>query len=776
MIKKMMPADGSLISCKNDMTCDYVARRLNINGIVQGVGFRPFVYQLACRYSLRGEVANTSSGVFIHIEGTKKDIKSFCDDLASKSPLLANITEITDHSEPIKGFKEFSIAQSIGHAACSTLISPDVSICDDCLRELFDSDDCRFKYPFINCTNCGPRYTIISDIPYDRPKTSMKHFKMCKMCQDEYDDPENRRFHAQPNACKECGPHVNLFDNKRKKIISQNPIEKAAQLLKQGYIIAIKGLGGFHLAVDAENDDTVAMLRSRKHREEKPLAIMSCDIEHIRKYAHVQPEEEALLKSLHRPIVILKKKEPNPLSKEVSPRNRYFGSMLPYTPLHYILLQHGFTALVMTSGNMSEEPICIDNEDAFERLSKIADYFLMHNRDIYLRSDDSIVKYTAGSARFIRRSRGYIPVPVFLKKKVDQILACGGGLKSTVCLTKGNNAFISQHIGDIENQETYEFFQLTIKHMKQILDIKPGIVAYDLHPDYLSTIYALEQQDVEKIPVQHHHAHIVSCMAENRLDGQVIGLSFDGTGYGTDGNIWGGEILIVEDNEFRRAAHLSYVSMPGGGAAIKEPWRMAVSYLYDAFGEDFADSNLPLFGQLDDSKVKFVVEMISKRVNSPFTSSLGRLFDGIAAIVGIRNTVFFEGQAAMELEMIADEKAKGIYNFEWSSGEIHRIFLQPIISGVVNDMERGVHPSIISGKFHNTVIVLFSELCEVIRKENGVSRVALSGGVFQNSIILSGLIKGLEQKGFQVITHTLVPANDGGISLGQAMIAAAACN
>lgn len=757
------------------MTRDYVAKILNINGIVQGVGFRPFVYQLASKYEIKGNVANTSSGVTIHIEGAKDNIESFCRDLTEKSPPLAHITDTLIHPEPVKGFKDFSIAQSIGQAACSTLISPDVSVCNDCLTELFDSNDRRFQYPFINCTNCGPRYTIISDIPYDRPKTSMKHFKMCKMCRDEYDDPENRRFHAQPNACEECGPHATLYDNSGKKLDTRNPVEKTAELLKQGYIIAIKGLGGFHLAVDAENDDAVSMLRKRKHREEKPLAIMSCDIEHIRKYAHVQTQEEKLLKSPNRPIVILKKKEPNPLSKEVSPRNIYFGVMLPYTPLHYLLLSHDFTALVMTSGNMSEEPICIDNEDAFKRLSKIADCFLVHNRDIYLRSDDSIVKHTAGQTRFMRRSRGYIPVPVFLKKKIGQILACGGELKSTVCLTKGNNAFISQHIGDLENQATYEFFQLTIKHMKRILDINPKIIAYDLHPDYLSTIYALEQQDVEKVPVQHHHAHIVSCMAENRLDGPVIGLSFDGTGYGTDGSIWGGEILVVEDNEFRRAAHLSYVPMPGAVAAIKEPWRMAVSYLYDVFGKDFAGYNLPLFGQLDDSKVKFIVEMISKKVNSPLTSSLGRFFDGIAAIIGIRNTVFFEGQAAMELEMLADEKAKGIYNFEWTSGEIHRIFLQPIISGVVNDMEMGVSPSTISGKFHNTIIALFSELCEVIRKENGLNRVALSGGVFQNSIILSGLIKGLKQRGFQVITHSLVPTNDGGISLGQAMIAAAAC-
>ncbi|MDO9566464.1 MAG: carbamoyltransferase HypF [Candidatus Desulfaltia sp.] len=758
------------------MTRDYVAKILNINGIVQGVGFRPFVYQLASKYEIKGSVANTSSGVVIHIEGTKDNIESFCSDLTEKNPPLSHITDISIDLEPVKGFKEFSIAQSIGQSACSTLISPDVSICYDCLTELFDPDDRRFHYPFINCTNCGPRYTIISDIPYDRPKTSMKHFKMCKMCQAEYDDPGNRRFHAQPNACEKCGPHIDLFDNKGKKIVSQNPIKKTAQLLKQGYIVAIKGLGGFHLAVDAANNDAVRTLRSRKHREEKPLAIMSCDIEHIRKYAHVQPEEEDLLKSFHRPIVILKKKKPNPLSKEVSPRNRYFGAMLPYTPLHYLLLSHDFIALVMTSGNISEEPICIDNEDAFKRLSEIADYFLIHNRDIYLRSDDSIVKHTAGQTRFMRRSRGYIPVPVFLNKKVGQILACGGELKSTVCLTKENNAFISQHIGDLENQATYEFFQLTINHMKQILDINPQIIAYDLHPDYLSTRYALEQEDVKKVPVQHHHAHIVSCMAENRLDGPVIGLSFDGTGYGTDGSIWGGEILIVEDSEFKRAAHLSYVPMPGGAAAIKQPWRMAVSYLCDAFGKDFAGHNLPLFEQIDDSKVKFIVGMISKKVNSPLTSSLGRFFDGIAAIIGIRNTVVFEGQAAMELEMMSDEKTKGVYNFEWTSGETHRIFLQPIISGVVNDMKMGVSPSTISGKFHNTIIALFSELCEVIRKENGLNRVALSGGVFQNTIILSGLIKELKQRDFQVITHSLVPTNDGGISLGQAMIAAAACS
>ena len=764
------------MDCKNDMTYNYVAKKLTINGIVQGVGFRPFVYQLAAQYKIKGDVANTSSGVTIHIEGIRDNIESFCRDLTEKSPPLAHITKTSIHSETVKGFKEFSIAQSIDQADCSTLISPDVSICDDCLRELFDPDDRRFQYPFINCTNCGPRYTIISDIPYDRPKTSMKHFKMCKMCQNEYDDPENRRFHAQPNACEKCGPHVSLHDNSGKKLYTRNPVEKTAELLKQGYIVAIKGLGGFHLAVDAENDDAVSMLRKRKHREEKPLAIMSCDIEHIREYAYVQPKEEELLKSFHRPIVISKKKEPNPISKEVSPRNRYFGSMLPYTPLHYMLLQYGFTALVMTSGNMSEEPICIDNEDAFKRLSEVADYFLIHNRDIYLRSDDSIVKHTSGDTRFIRRSRGYIPVPVFLKKKVPHILACGGGLKSTICLTKGNNAFISQHIGELENQATYEFYQLTIRHMKQILDIDPVLIAYDLHPDYLSTTYALEQQNVEKVPVQHHHAHIVSCMAENRLDGQVIGLSFDGTGYGTDGNIWGGEILISEDKRFERAAHLSYVSMPGSEAAIKEPWRMAVSYLYDAFGEELYSLDLPVFKEIDEKKIQFIVEMISKQINSPSTSSLGRFFDGIAAIIGIRNHVVFEGQAAMELEMLAEKNTNKTYDFEWISGDMHRILLQPIVRGVVDDMSKGVHPSDISSKFHATIIKMFSELCDIVRKESGLNRIALSGGVFQNSIILTGLMEKLEEKGFQVFTHTQVPANDGGISLGQAIIAAAVAN
>ncbi len=758
------------------MTEECIAKRVEINGIVQGVGFRPFVFQLANRYNLKGDVANTSSGVSIHIEGIGENVKCFCRDIIEKKPTLAYITEIALYDAPYHHSRDFTIVDSRGQTVMTTLISPDISVCDDCRNELFDSTDRRFQYPFINCTNCGPRYTIIHDIPYDRPKTSMKHFKMCPACLAEYDDPHNRRFHAQPNACMDCGPNVSLYDIARKKVETSNPIETAATLLKQGHIVAIKGLGGFHLAADAANDTAVSALRKRKNREEKPLAVMSYDVREIRKYAHIEKDEEQLLTSPQRPIVLLLKKEPNSISTEVAPRNRYFGVMLPYTPLHYLLLSHGFTALVMTSGNLSEEPIAIDNEEAFERLGDIADYFLMHNRDIYLRSDDSIVRKSAQSTRFIRRSRGYVPVPLFLRKTAPPILACGAELKNTVCMTKDDKAFLSQHIGDLENLAAYDFFQLTIQHMQRILDIQPEIIACDLHPDYLSTRYAHEQENVQKIEVQHHHAHIASAIAENRIHGPVIGLSFDGTGYGTDGAIWGGEILIVETGTFSRTAHLAYVPMPGSTAAIKEPWRMAVSYLYDAFGQDFWDLDLPLLKNIDRKKASIVLEMINKDVNSPLTSSLGRLFDGIAAIVDIKHKIAFEGQAAMELEMLAEGEGDVIYDYEWIPENGYKILTRPIIRGVVSDMTQGIRPSVISQKFHQTLIRLFAELCETIRGDSGLNRVVLSGGAFQNSILLTGLITSLEKEGFRVFSHTRVPTNDGGISLGQAMVAAEVVN
>jgi hydrogenase maturation protein HypF len=758
------------------MTKAYAARRLEVNGIVQGVGFRPFVYNLAHQYDLKGEVANTASGVSIHIEGLPDRIESFETDLIEKSPPLAHIVEIDARSESVKEYPDFSIVKSRSRAQMSTLISPDVSICDDCLKELFDPKDRRYLYPFINCTNCGPRYTIIDDIPYDRPKTSMRHFKMCAACQSEYDDPADRRFHAQPNGCAACGPQVSLYDNRKKLLDTDHPIKKAADFIRQGKILAVKGLGGYHLVADAVNSAAVTKLRTRKLREEKPFAVMSGDLENIRQYAMVQPEEEKLLTSIQRPIVLLQKRTPNSISEAVAPRNKYWGVMLPYTPLHYLLLNHGFTALVMTSANFSEEPIAIDNNDAFERLAGIADYFLIHNRDIYLRSDDSIVRHTAGHARYIRRSRGFVPIPVFLNHPVPPILACGAELKNTICVTKKDKAFLSQHIGDLENMITLDFFELTVAHLQRILEINPEIIACDLHPDYLSSRFAAEMNGVRKIKVQHHHAHIVSCMAEHNLEDTVIGLAFDGSGYGKDGTIWGGEILIAEEKQMERVAHLACVPMPGSTAAIKEPWRMAVSYLYDAFGDRIWDLDLPVVKQLEASKLKVIVEMILSRINSPNTSSLGRLFDGVAAIIGIRNQVNFEGQAAMELEMLAAGDTHSIYDFEWISEEVIQIPPAPIIRGVVQDVQNGLSIAEISTKFHRTLIALFREVCAFIRRECDLSRVVLSGGCFQNSLLLAGLIRELESVKFEVFTHRQVPANDGGISLGQALVAASIVN
>jgi hydrogenase maturation protein HypF len=750
----------------------FIARRLRIDGIVQGVGFRPFVYHLSRQYRLKGKVLNISSGVSLHIEGTRKDIESFSRDLIEKCPPRAVITAISERVVPIRKLNNFTIARSRIHKSVSTLISSDVSICDDCLRELFDPLDRRYRYPFINCTNCGPRYTIVTDIPYDRHYTSMAQFPMCGKCQAEYDDSENRRFHAQPNACADCGPRVTLHDNSGIPITTGDPIGEGVHLLKRGALIALKGIGGFHLVADAENSEAIQRLRKRKRREEKPLAIMSADVEAIRNYAHVDIEEEVLLSSPQRPIVLLRKKIPNCISEYVSPKNRYFGVMLPYTPLHYLVVQSGFTALVMTSGNISEEPMAIANDEAFNRLSGVADFFLSHNRDIVVPCDDSIVRHSSGMTRLIRRSRGYAPTPVFLNRKVPQILACGADMKNTICLTHNNKAFVSQHIGDLDNFAAYEYYRATIDHLKRLFRVEPEIVAYDLHPDYLSTRYGENRNGMEKIQVQHHHAHIASCMAENRLDGEVIGLSFDGTGYGMDGAIWGGEMLLADLKDFYRAGSLSYVAMPGSTRAIKEPWRMAVSYLYDAFGEDFLNFSFPCMKKVGDKKIQFIMEMISKRINSPLTSSLGRLFDGIAAILGIKSHVSYEGEAAVALEMMADRKGHSWYAFELEKDGYYRILPRSIIRGIVHDMLHGIPHAEICGKFHATIIRMYSELCERLRKETGLDRIVLSGGSFQNTILLGGFIKSLEEKRFRVYSHHLVPSNDGGLCLGQAMVAA----
>jgi hydrogenase maturation protein HypF len=743
-----------------------------IQGIVQGVGFRPFIFQQATARKLTGYVTNTSQGVELEVEGESDLIEDFLEAVRTHAPSLARITGVEQTRCPLANSYDFVIRPSLIQKERSALISPDTATCPDCLKELKDSTDRRFAYPFINCTHCGPRYTIIKDIPYDRPLTTMASFAMCPQCSEEYHDPLNRRFHAQPNACWQCGPRMTLHDAQGRPMDVHDPIRESARLLHEGRIVAIKGLGGFHLAVDATREEAVRLLRDRKHREEKPLALMSADLETIAEYALIRPEEKELLLSKERPIVLLVKKQLNPIAPSVAPGNQYFGVMLPYTPLHHLLMDQELLALVMTSGNLSEEPICRENEEAFRRLTGIADYFLVHNREIYLRSDDSIVQQVSSRTRMIRRSRGFVPVPIFLKEPLSPILACGAELKNTICLTKDNRAFLSQHIGDLENLETLSFFKLTIAHLKQILQIEPEIIAYDLHPDYLSTRYALEQEGVRLIGIQHHFAHMVGCLAEHGIEEKVIGLSLDGTGYGLDGHIWGGEILVGDLSGFERRGHLAYLPMPGGARAIKEPWRMAISYLYQAYGEDCRKLSLPFLKNLDPRKMEMIFQMIRQEINAPLTSSCGRLFDGVAALIGLRGTVAFEGQAALELEMIQEAGEAAAYPWERVKEEgMVNIQHSSIIRGVVEDLRKGFSPGLISRRFHLTLIEVLTQVCLDLREEAALEKVVLGGGVFQNRSLLAGLEARLQKEGFQVFSKSLVPCNDGGIALGQAVAA-----
>ncbi|MEJ5358621.1 MAG: carbamoyltransferase HypF [Desulfobacterales bacterium] len=756
------------------MDARLAARRLLVNGIVQGVGFRPFVYQLALRHGLKGEVGNTSEGVQIDIEGPPEKLAAFEAELVSRTPPLARITELRAADGEVRGLQTFRIAESRRGTSMETLIPPDVAVCADCLAELFDPHDRRFRYAFINCTNCGPRYTIIEDIPYDRPKTSMRDFPMCAACRAEYEDPADRRFHAQPNACPVCGPRLELRSAAGERVEAADPVAAAAALLREGAVLAVKGLGGFHLAVDAFDARAVARLRERKRREEKPLAVMSPDLAAVRAYAFVEEEEGRLLSSPERPIVLLRKRPESPLAAGVAPRNRDVGVLLPYTPLHHLLLAEGFSALVMTSGNLSEEPIASGNEEALARLSGIADAFLLHDRGIVRRCDDSVVRRVAGKTRFVRRARGYVPRPVFLSRRLPPLLAVGAELKNTVCLVKGDRAFLSPHIGDLENLATYEAFCETIAHLERVLEIRPEILACDLHPDYLSTRWAEERSGVALRRVQHHHAHVAACMAEHGLEGPVIGIACDGTGYGPDGTVWGGEVLAADTVGFERLAHLACVPMPGGTAAIREPWRMAVSHLQAAYGSGFSRLELPFLAEVGAEKIRAAAALGASGINSPLTSSLGRLFDAVAAIVGLRRRVAFEGQAAMELEMEAAEGVEDAYETEWEEGSPRRILPEPILRGVVADVLRGRPASEISARFHNGLVRLFVRLCRRIRAERGLSRVVLSGGVFQNARLLADLSCGLAAAGFAVYSHEQVPTNDGGIALGQALIAGSA--
>ncbi|HEY7274340.1 MAG TPA: carbamoyltransferase HypF [Trebonia sp.] len=751
-----------------------VRTAVRVEGIVQGVGFRPFVYALATRLGLAGLVGNDLDGVFAEVEGPPSAVTEFLAALERDAPPLARVDRVTATPMTPTGTSSFQIVASESAGRHATLIAADTATCADCLRELNDPADRRFRYPFINCTNCGPRFTIVRDVPYDRPLTTMAGFPMCDECAAEYHDPANRRFHAQPTCCADCGPRLTLLDRAGKP--HDTAVDLAADLLRQGAIVAVKGLGGYHLAADAASAAAVATLRARKHREDKPFAVMVADLAAARRLGLVDDAEAALLTSQARPIVLLARRPDADVAASTAPGNRHLGIMLPYTPLHHLLLASVGRPLVLTSGNVSDEPIAYRDEDALDRLGGIADAFLTHDRAIHIRTDDSVARAFSGRPALIRRSRGYVPEPVTVRGASFMgfprpVLACGAELKNTFCLAKDNRAFVSHHIGDLENAETLRSFTEGIEHFARLFDVTPQVVAYDLHPEYLSTKYALGLDGVDLAGVQHHHAHIASCLADNGAEGPVIGVAFDGTGYGTDGTIWGGEFLIASLADFRRAGHLAQVPMPGGAAAVRQPWRMAAAYLDELAGLDAA--SLPV-AQRNAGRWDTIVAMARRKVNAPLTSSAGRLFDAAAAILGVRDEITYEGQAAIELEQLADPAETGAYPARIAAtGAAFRASGADLIAAAVQDLGAGVPREVTAARFHNGLAALIIDGCELLRERHDLRTVALSGGVFQNLLLLGRTVADLEARGFTVLTHSRVPCNDGGISLGQAVVAAA---
>lgn len=802
--------------------------KITVKGIVQGVGFRPYVYTLADSLKLKGYVTNTSDGVSIDVEG--ENVEEFIARLPAEAPDLSQIYEVAVSPLPACGYTGFRIVESADEGRF-TLISRDVSVCDDCLKELFDRRNRRYLYPFINCTNCGPRFSITRSVPYDRPNTTMSVFEMCPECLDEYQDPKDRRFHAQPNACPKCGPHVQFrtqsLSSRFKVSEEEAPVPAAIRLLKEGAIIAVKGLGGFHIACDATNEDAVEKLRERKRRSNKPFALMASDLEAIKGYCEVSLDEKELLMSGRRPIVLLRRRgdAKTSLPGALAPHNQYLGFMLPYTPLHYLLfyypapdmtppappLSEGgkervahFNALVMTSGNLSEEPIVRDNEEAAEKLKDIVDAILFHNRDIFMRVDDSVVRVTENhkvsaakredsmrtskpgnhrpSPAFIRRSRGYAPEPVALRDEGPDVMGCGADLKNTFTVTRGSFGIPSQHIGDMENYETLRFFEESLENIKRVYRAEPVAIAYDLHPGYLSTRWALEQgakgkgQGVRLMGIQHHYAHIGSVMAEHGLSGQVIGVAFDGTGYGLDGNLWGGEFLIADTHGFERAGHLNYISLPGGEMAIREPWRTAVSCVVDAEGERALESmeSLGFVAKYGADLIEQIVRLIRMREFSPLSSGAGRLFDAVSALLGVCDRNTFEGEAAMALESLVGEGVEEEYpvdiKLDVSEKKGMVADFSYSIVGITEDFLHGEDKSVIATRFHNTVSGVIVRMAKAIAETYGVDDVALSGGTFQNLYLLERTVRMLTRERLNVYTNQKVPCNDAGISLGQAYL------
>ena len=758
-------------------------RSIFVRGIVQGVGFRPFVYALARRRGLAGLVRNDAEGVHIEAEGPPEELELFLRDVKEEAPPLAVVEAVAWRPLAVRRERAFRIEESREGIRRRALISPDVASCEDCLEELFDLTDRRYRYPFTNCTNCGPRFTITRSVPYDRAMTTMAHFEMCPECQREYDDPSDRRFHAQPNACPVCGPRVRLLDRTGHDphVEPGDPILRTVQLLRERAILAIKGLGGYHLACDPFDPEAVRALRGRKVRQDKPFGLMARDLRQVRELCRVGPEEEALLSSPARPIVLLERREDDGVAKEVAPRQNTLGVMLAYTPLHHLLLQDAGIPLVMTSGNNSDEPIAYRDEEAFEQLGDIADYFLVHDRPVHMRTDDSVMRIAGREMYPIRRSRGYAPAPLAVAEGFQRhVLACGGELKNTFCVAKERHAFLSHHVGDLENYETLRSFREGIEHYCRLFDVQPELVAYDLHPEYLSTKYAreLEEAGLPVVGVQHHHAHVASCLTDNERpdEERVIGVALDGTGYGTDGAVWGGEFFegSIRDG-FVRRAHLEYAPLPGGAATIRQPWRGALARLIDLYREEETlKLPLPLVREAGERDVRLIGRLVECGLNTPPTSSAGRLFDAVAAIVGVpgsRRTTY-EGQAAVELELVASGPVSRGYPFRLRpEGDGWVVETSQIVGGVVEDVLAEKPTATISSRFHRTMAEVVVVGCERIREAGGVSAVALSGGTFQNLLLMGQVVELLAGKGFVIYRHRRVPANDGGLSLGQAVLA-----
>ncbi|MGV3346194.1 carbamoyltransferase HypF [Enterobacteriaceae bacterium LUAb1] len=763
----------------------FETRRFRICGIVQGVGFRPFVHRLARNHEANGWVLNDSEGVLLELQASVEAIENFIAELVSHPPPLAKIIDVREvfFDEPAPRYQGFEIHKSRDLSNMDTIIPPDSNVCEDCVQEMRDPDNRRYRYAFINCTNCGPRYSIILGMPYDRTQSTMRAFTMCPQCNQEYLDIDDRRYHAQPNACQTCGPRLQLTDRCGTSIETDDVVRYAIARLREGAIIAIKSLGGFHLAVDARNEEAVRELRRRKRRDAKPFAVMVADAESAVRWAFVSKHEERLLASIQRPIVILRKRLEN-LPEEVAPRNPNLGVMLPSTPLQHLLLEDPtLPVLVMTSGNLSGHPIVFENHTAIEQLGEIADYFILNDRDIRTRVDDSVVRGIVREGKdepqmfFMRRSRGYAPYPIHLPYSVGSVVALGAELKTTVSISKGRQVFISQHIGDLKNDTTFKSHIDCARHMQELLAVRADTLACDLHPAFRSTRNAIEQSELRVVQVQHHHAHMVSCMAENGLSGKTIGVVFDGTGYGTDGTIWGGEFLLGDFEGFERVGHLRPMLLPGGDKAVKEPIRIAISLLIDTFGEHLTKIDVPALRDLPEQRREVFSKMAIKKINAPATSSMGRLFDGISALMGICAKVEYEAQAAIEMEALLQRDFSMAKPFEYDIKEREgclEVDYRPLVRELVRLLCEPVsNVAEISRRFHSTIVDMIGEVCQRLVECFGVEQIVLSGGVFCNEFILINALNCLESRGFKPYCHQLVPTNDGGISLGQVVIAAA---